>query len=61
MKPTVKDEGKKLASLEDILCLHKGETSVGETMKKRNVEFNQKRHSTLELDTGESKGFLSIF
>lgn len=47
MMPTVKDEGKKLASLEDIFCLHKGETSVGETMKKRNVEFNQKRHSTL--------------
>ena len=47
MMPTVKDEGKKLASLEDILCLHKGETSVGGTTKKINVEFNQKRHSTL--------------
>ena len=30
-------------------------------MKVKNVEFNQKRHSTLELDTGESKRFFFTF
>ena len=51
----------KLTSLEDIVCLPKGWISVGETIKVKNVEFNQKDIPLWNLTLGNfGKIFLNL-